>query len=94
MPRERRVMQLLPESKFRHIERLGDGTWIIRYGAVAVGRAASGEKMLTFGSSVFVERPAVQQVLRSLYRYAEAFSDDEKITMSLMNTDLRDYFRG
>lgn len=86
------MSQVLTESEFEYIERLPDGKWLIRYGIVPVGYSPSGERLLTFGSSVYPSRPSVLQVIRSLYRYAEAFGHDEAVMRSLAVQDLSVYF--
>lgn len=86
------MSQILPESEFKYIEETEDGGWLIRYGVVTVGHTIKGERLVTFGSSLFSEKPTVQQVLRSLLRYVEAYSDNECIVKSIISTDLKSYF--
>ena len=87
------MSQVIAESDFEYIEPLPDGGFIIRYGIVPVGFSSSGERLLTFGSSVFPSRPTVLQILKSVTRYAEAFKDNKKVMMSLSRLDLGVYFR-
>ena len=86
------MSQVIAESDFEYIEPLPDGGYIIRYGVVPVGYSSSGERLLTFGSSVFPSRPSVPQVLKSITRYAEAFKDDKRVMMSLSTLDMGVYF--
>lgn len=85
------MSQVTKESDFRYIEETDEGV-LIRYGVVPIGHTLSGERILTFGSSLFSSRPTVAQVLKSLSRYAEAFADDDKVAHSLERTDLSVYF--
>jgi hypothetical protein len=86
------MSQVLTQSEFKYAEENPDGSWLIRYGVVPVGHTFGGEKIVTFGSSLFPERPTLQQVLKSLLRYVEAFPDDEAVAKSIMNTRLKEYF--
>lgn len=86
------MSQVLAESDFEYIEPLPDGGYVIRYGIVPAGISPSGERLFTFGSSVFPSRPTVPQVLKSIARYAEAFKDDKRVMKSLSRLDMRVYF--
>lgn len=85
------MSQVSVESDFRYVEETSEGV-LIRYGVIPIGYTQSGERILTFGSSLFSSRPTVVQVLKSLSRYAEAFADNESVLRSLETQDLSVYF--
>ena len=74
---------ILPRTCAKPIEQLENGQWIVRYLFRKFGTNEEGEELVTFGSSVYPEKPTLQQIQRSiniykvgLTMYGEVISSD------------------
>ncbi|MBR1526328.1 MAG: hypothetical protein IJ640_06675 [Prevotella sp.] len=82
----------LPRSKAKPIEQLPTGEWVVRYAIRPTGgRTASGEEIVTFGMSQYAMKPTLEQIRRSINRYAKAFIDDDEILSLTANPDYSVY---
>ena len=77
---------ILPRKLAKPIEQLSDGTWIIRY---AIHN--EGNELVTFASSIFLEKPTLEMIKKSIHRYAMSVLDDEDVLPLVANPDLSVY---
>lgn len=83
---------ILPRTCAKLIEQQSDGTWIIRYAIRPIGRTDSeGNELVTFASSVFLEKPTMEMIKKSIHRYAMSVLDDEDVLPLVANPDLSIY---
>ena len=62
---------ILPRKLAKPIEQLSDGTWIIRYAIQSIDRTDNeGNELVTFASSIFLEKPTLEMIKKSIHRYA------------------------
>lgn len=64
---------------YRYIEQLSNGDWLVRYGMVSAGHDPAGNELVSFASSVYPEKQTMEQIKKSIHRYAMAHLDDEEI---------------
>ena len=70
---------ILPRKLAKPIEQLSDGTWIIRYAIQSIDRTDNeGNELVTFASSIFLEKPTLEMIKKSIHRYAMSVLDDER----------------
>lgn len=82
----------LPRSKAKPIEQLPNGEWVIRYAIRPTGgHDAFGEEIVTFGMSQYPTKPTLEQIRKSIQRYAMAFLDDSEILPLVANPDYSVY---
>jgi hypothetical protein len=82
----------LPRSKAKPIEQLPNGEWVIRYAIRPTGgRDGFGEELVTFGMSQYPMKPTLEQIQRSIRRYAMAFADDDEVYPLVANPDYSVY---
>ena len=82
----------LPRSKAKPIEQLPNGEWVIRYAIKPTGgRDANGEEIVTFCMSQYPTKPTMEQIRRSIHRYAMAFLDDAETLKLVANPDYSVY---
>lgn len=67
------------KSELKYIEQLPSGEWVVRYGVVPAGHDSAGNELVSFASSVYPKKPTMEQIKRSIYRYAMAHLGDEDI---------------
>lgn len=67
------------KSELKYIEQLPKGMWVVRYGIVPAGHDPAGNELVSFASSVYPEKPTMEQIKKSIHRYAMAHLDDEEI---------------
>ena len=80
---------ILPRKLAKPIEQLSDGTWIIRY---AIDRTDNGgNELVTYASSIFLEKPTLEMIKKSIHRYAMSVLDDEDVLPLVANPDLSVY---
>lgn len=79
------------KKDFRYIEQLKDGSWIVRYAVLDYGKDGNGNELVSFASSVYPDKPSMDQIRRSIHRYAMANLDNEEVLESLVNTDISNY---
>lgn len=82
---------ILPRNYAKPIEHLADGTWIIRYGILPYGTDEEGNELVTFASSTYLNKPTMDQIKKSIYRYAMSVLDEEEILLTVANPDLSVY---
>lgn len=67
------------KSELKYIEQLPKGMWVVRYGIVPAGHDPADNELVSFASSVYPEKPTMEQIKKSIHRYAMAHLDDEEI---------------
>lgn len=83
---------ILPLKSAKYIEQQSDGTWIIRYAIQSIGKTDNeGNELVTFASSIFLEKPTLEMIKKSIHRYAMSVLDDEDILPLVANPDLSVY---
>ena len=83
---------ILPRKLAKPIEQLSDGTWIIRYAIQSIDRTDNeGNELVTFASSIFLEKPTLEMIKKSIHRYAMSVLDDEDVLPLVANPDLSVY---
>lgn len=83
---------ILPRKLAKPIEQQSDGTWIIRYGIQPIGKTdIEGNELVTFASSIFLVKPTLEMIKKSIHRYAMSVLDDEEILPLVANPDLSVY---
>lgn len=83
---------ILPRKSAKPIEQQSDGTWIIRYAIQSIGKTDSeGNELVTFASSIFLEKPTLEMIKKSIHRYTMSVLDDEDILPLVANPDLSIY---
>ena len=86
------MLNLLPRSKAKYIEQLPNGEWVIRYGIRPTGgRDRNGEEIVTFGMSQYPHKPTMEQIRRSIHRYAMACLNDADVLPLVANPDYSVY---
>ena len=71
---------ILPRKLAKPIEQLSDGTWIIRYAIQSIDRTDNeGNELVTYASSIFLEKPTLEMIKKSIHRYAMSVLDDEDV---------------
>lgn len=61
-------------SDIKRLEQRRDGVWVARYGFRLCGKDADGNLLATFTASEYPEKPTVEQIRRSLRRYAPSIA--------------------
>ena len=80
---------ILPRKLAKPIEQLSDGTWIIRYAIQSIDRTDNeGNELVTYASSIFLEKPTLEMIKKSIHRYAMSVLDDEDVLPLVANPDL------
>lgn len=64
------MMNVARFEDVRRLEQLPNGSWIARYGLMLCGKDAGGNDLVTFTASEYPEKPTIEQIRRSLRRYA------------------------
>lgn len=83
---------ILPRKSAKPIEQQSDGTWIIRYAIQSIGKTDNeGNELVTFASSIFLEKPTLEMIKKSIHRYAMSVLDDEDVLPLVANPDLSIY---
>lgn len=82
---------ILHRESAKPIEQLDNGTWIIRYAIQHYGKDDQGNELVTFASSIFLTKPTLEQIKKSIHRYAMSVLDDEEILPLVANPDLSVY---
>jgi hypothetical protein len=72
-------MNVCKKEGFKFIEQLPSGEWVVRYGVVPAGHDSAGNELVSFASSVYPNKPTMEQIKRSIHRYAMAHLDDEEV---------------
>lgn len=85
------MMNICLREDFRYIEQLSNGDWLVRYGMVSAGHTPDGREFVSFGSSEYPEKPSLEQIRHSIYRYAMAHLHDEEILGDIASTGLAVY---
>jgi len=79
------------KENLKYIEQLDNGHWVVRYGIVAAGTTPDGRNVVTFTTSEYPQKPTIEQIRKSIHRFAMAHLDDENILESVANPDLSVY---
>ena len=83
---------ILPRKLAKPIEQLSDGTWIIRYAIQSIDRTDNeGNELVTYASSIFLEKPTLEMIKKIIHRYAMSVLDDEDVLPLVANPDLSVY---
>ena len=83
---------ILPRGIAKPIEQLKDGQWIVRYLFRKVGTNGNGEELVTFASSIYPEKPTLQQIQRSINIYKVGLTMyGEEISSDIEELDLSAY---
>lgn len=84
-------MNICLKEDLKYIEQIPNGNWLVRYGIVPAGHTPDGKELVTFASSEYPHKPTMDQIRRSIHRYAMAHLKDENILGGIANPDLTVY---
>lgn len=84
-------MNICLREDLRYIEQLSNGDWLVRYGVIPAGHTPDGREIVSFGSSEYPCKPSMEQIKKSIYRYAMAHLHDEDILEKVCNPDMSVY---
>lgn len=84
-------MNICLKENLKYIEQLPNGNWLVRYGVVPYGQTPDGKEMVIFASSEYPQKPSIEQIRKSIHRYAMAHLGNEEILEGVANPDMTAY---